>query len=104
LTQIPKSVQDISGVPSLIFEGYGSPRGHKLEGLLAQQPMRELISDEPAAVIFEDNTGCNLLMRNQKTGSRTKHIKVRCFCGGMFFKIDKWGGAFLDCLRAVWTA
>jgi hypothetical protein len=41
------------------------------------QLLNELIAEEPTAVILEDITGCIFLIRNQKTGSRTKHIAVR---------------------------
>ena len=51
-----------------------------------QQLLAELIGTEPTAVIFEDNAGCIYLIRNQKTGSRTKHIAVRYLYGRELFQ------------------
>jgi hypothetical protein len=46
-----------------------------------QQLLREIIHEEPAAVVLEDNLGCIYLIKNQKTSSRTKHLAVRHLFG-----------------------
>jgi hypothetical protein len=46
----------------------------------------KLVGYEPTVVIFEDNAGCIFLIRNQKTGSRTKHISVRYLYGRQIFQ------------------
>jgi hypothetical protein len=48
--------------------------------------MNELINEVLIAVVFEDNSGCIYLIRNQKTGSRTKHIAVRYLYGRELFQ------------------
>ncbi len=47
--------------------------------------LKQIIGSEPTAVIFEDNAGCIFLIRNQKTGGRTKHIDTRYFFGRELF-------------------
>ena len=37
------------------------------------------------AIIFKDNSGCIFLLKNEKTGSRTKHIETRYFYGRSLF-------------------
>ena len=46
-----------------------------------QKLLYELTNRAETAVMFEDNTGCIFLIRNQKTGERTKHIDIRYFWG-----------------------
>ena len=54
-----------------------------------QMLMGELIGVEPVAIIFEDNAGSICLLRNPKTGSRTKHIETRYLFGGQLFQQRK---------------
>jgi hypothetical protein len=53
------------------------------------QLLNELIANEPTSVILEDNTGCIFLIRNQKTGSRAKHIAVRYSYGRQCFQMKQ---------------
>jgi hypothetical protein len=46
-----------------------------------QQLLGELLGEELTAIVLEDNQGCIHLVKNQKTGTRTKHLDVRwLFC------------------------
>jgi hypothetical protein len=51
-----------------------------------QKLIKELSGRCETAVIFEDNTGCIFLIRNHKTGERTKHIDIRYFGGGEMYQ------------------
>jgi hypothetical protein len=53
------------------------------------QLLNELTAEEATAVILEDNAGCIFLIRNQKTGSRTKHIAVRYLYGRQCFQMKQ---------------
>ena len=44
-----------------------------------QNLLKDWLNMVIAGVLFEDNHGCIHLIRNQKTGGRTKHIDVRHF-------------------------
>jgi hypothetical protein len=46
-----------------------------------QKLIKEISGRCETAVMFEDNTGCIFLIRNHKTGERTKHIDIRYFWG-----------------------
>jgi hypothetical protein len=50
-----------------------------------QQLITELTNALLTSVLFEDNSGCIFLIRNQKTGARTKHIDVRYMYGRELF-------------------
>jgi hypothetical protein len=46
-----------------------------------QKLLYEITNKAETAVMFEDNTGCIFLIRNHKTGERTKHIDIQYFWG-----------------------
>lgn len=48
-----------------------------------------LIGAEPTVAMFEDNAGSTYLLRNPKTGSRTKHIEIRHLLGRQLFQQQK---------------
>ena len=47
--------------------------------------VEELTSTHHIGLVFEDNAGCIFLVKNEKTGARTKHIDVRYFYGRELF-------------------
>jgi hypothetical protein len=57
--------------------------------IFVQLLLGEILGEEPPSTIFEDNAGCIYLIRNEKTGSRTKQIAVRHLFGKELFSQKK---------------
>ena len=56
---------------------YVSASTHCIETKFTQMLLDELTGSVRPAVLYEDNTGCIFLIKNQQVGPRTKHIDVR---------------------------
>jgi hypothetical protein len=56
-----------------------------------QMLLAEIATCEYPAIMYEDNTGCIFLIKNQQVGQRTKHIAVRAH-----FIRELWSRGLLD--------
>ena len=60
--------------------------------------MQELFAECITSIIFEDNAGAIFLVKNQKAGSRTKHIDVRYHYGRELYGEKKVLPAYVNTL------